>query len=76
MKFSMYAIFPSVILAVSISMPVLDVQIMIQGNSVVKATITNHSNQSLQVRTEGDILSEMPIEKAIVSFDGMKKKPF
>jgi hypothetical protein len=49
----------------------LDVKLEMQGNSEVKAVVTNNADRSLKLLKVGTLLDSIPIEKVAVSSKGM-----
>lgn len=71
MKFLTLAGLVAVAAAAPAPNPELDVKIEMQGNSLVKAIITNNGKETIKAVNSGSILSKVPVQKATVSTEGM-----
>jgi hypothetical protein len=49
----------------------LDIQLTAEGNTLIKAVITNNNDMDVQLLSKGTLLDGDQVEKVVVSLDGI-----
>lgn len=49
----------------------LDVHLTAEGNTLIKAVITNNNEMDIQLLSKGTFLDQDQVEKVVVNLDGM-----